>query len=103
MYISHVALATLTVFAASTTAQDVDYNDLPTQCQSACAPVVTLTQQCDQQHHDDDNGQLQCVCSTNNANTTIPLCEACYAMYDPDGHDNGESCFTSSTVMPGLS
>lgn len=69
--------------------QDVDYDDLPTQCQGVCGPIVNLTQRCDQSTNNDLD-QLNCVCSTNNVNVTLPVCEACYAMFGSDGHDNGK-------------
>lgn len=99
MHLLHTTLAGLAALAIHASAQDVDYNDLPSQCQSACAPVVSLTQQCDQQYNDDDDaGQLQCVCSAQNATMVIPLCEACYAMYDSDGHDNGKLILWQETL-----
>lgn len=69
-------------------AQDVDYDDLPSQCTAVCDPVVRLTQQCDQDNSGAD--QLQCVCGAMNATVQLPACEACFAMYDSDGHDNGK-------------
>ncbi|EON66533.1 hypothetical protein W97_05778 [Coniosporium apollinis CBS 100218] len=93
MYIPDAAILVLTALTVRIAAQDVDYNDLPSQCQSVCAPVVELTQRCDQQHSSDDAGQLNCVCAANNATAVIPVCEACYAMFDPDGHDNGKLAF----------
>jgi hypothetical protein len=81
-------IAVFLAFTSLTIAQDVDYDDLPSQCTQVCDPVVRLTQQCDQGKNDAD--QLQCVCSAMNATMQIPACEACFAMFDSDGHDNGE-------------
>ncbi len=52
--------------------------------------VITLTQTCDRQNDDNDNGYINCVCSSTNAASEIPACEACVANFDRnDGHDNG--------------
>ncbi|KAJ9144515.1 hypothetical protein NKR23_g5927 [Pleurostoma richardsiae] len=70
-------------------AQDIDSNDVPRECRSVCDPVTRLTRTCDRQNDDDDSGYINCVCSADNAQTAIPLCEACVAVYDTnDGHDN---------------
>ncbi|KAF2107496.1 hypothetical protein BDV96DRAFT_506104 [Lophiotrema nucula] len=65
-------------------AQDIDDNDVPQQCRAVCASIVTLTQNCD----DQNNNFINCVCSTSGADTQLPLCEACVAQFDNDGHDN---------------
>ncbi|CZT25280.1 uncharacterized protein RCC_11008 [Ramularia collo-cygni] len=80
------AFALVFAFTSLAFAQDVDYNDLPSQCTQVCDPVVRLTQQCDQGRSDAD--QLSCVCQATNAAALLPACEACYAMFDSDGHDN---------------
>lgn len=80
-------LLTLTTYTVL--AQDVESNDVPTQCSAVCAPVVSLTAQCDRTT-DNDSDERNCLCNGQNAASIIPACEACYAMYDNDGHDNGE-------------
>lgn len=82
------AIALICAFTSLALAQDVDYDDLPSQCTSVCDPVVQLTQQCDDGRSDAD--QLSCVCQATNATALLPACEACYAMFDSDGHDNGK-------------
>jgi hypothetical protein len=90
--ISFLALGSIFV-----TAQDIDNNDVPSECRSVCASVVSLTTTCDAQNDDDDSGYINCVCSGPNATTEIPACEACVANYDTnDGHDNGIAFTTDS-------
>lgn len=85
--VSSKAIATLFAISSLASAQDVDYDDIPSQCTQVCDPIVRLTQQCDNGRSDAD--QLSCVCQANNATVQLPACEACFAMFDPDGHDNG--------------
>ncbi|EPE28592.1 hypothetical protein GLAREA_09713 [Glarea lozoyensis ATCC 20868] len=95
-------LALLSGYAA---AQDIDDNDVPTECRAVCQVVTQLTQQCDTQNNDIDSGYINCVCSYNNAASLIPACEACIANYDTnDGHDNDvndliRSCSFTTTVF----
>ncbi|KAL0264462.1 hypothetical protein SLS55_000412 [Diplodia seriata] len=53
--------------------------------------TVDLTTQCDRQTEDDDQGYINCVCSTTNASSFIPECEACIAANDEadNGKNNG--------------
>ncbi|KAF2721255.1 hypothetical protein K431DRAFT_75389 [Polychaeton citri CBS 116435] len=93
------------VIAGIVHAQDIDNNDVPTQCRSLCDPVVQLTQQCDSQNNDDDSGYINCVCNGQNASSIVPTCEACVAVYDEsdnDVYDIVTSCsFTSATFTSG--
>ncbi|KAF2181688.1 hypothetical protein K469DRAFT_752581 [Zopfia rhizophila CBS 207.26] len=74
--------------SALSLAQDVDNNDIPSQCTAVCSDVVSLSRTCDQQNDDNDTGYRNCVCNANNANTQIPLCEACVSQFDNDRNDN---------------
>ena len=89
--------------------QDIDNNDIPSQCSSVCSGLVQLTQTCDNsisklffsefndvdganRNPDDDNNDrlyLNCVCNATGVSTQLPLCEACVATYDDDGRDTG--------------
>ncbi|KAL1636684.1 hypothetical protein SLS58_009671 [Diplodia intermedia] len=81
------ALALLSAIAAIGSAQDIELNDVPNACRSVCQSTVDLTTQCDRQTEDDDQGYLSCVCSTTNASSFIPECEACVAANDEADND----------------
>ncbi|KKY24695.1 putative gpi anchored protein [Diplodia seriata] len=81
------ALALLSAIAAIGSAQDIDNNDVPNACRSVCQSTVDLTTQCDRQTEDDDQGYINCVCSTTNASSFIPECEACIAANDEADND----------------
>jgi hypothetical protein len=74
--------------AASIVAQDVDSSDIPSQCKSACAPVVSLTSTCDKSNND-DAAERRCICNDHRASRDIPNCAACLDKYSKDGQDNG--------------
>lgn len=75
--------------AASVLAQDIDSNDVPSQCTDACASVVSLTARCDKSTNDDDSAERKCVCDDPNASKSVPNCAACLDKYSKDGKDNG--------------
>lgn len=81
------ALALLAALVAVGSTQDIDNNDVPNVCRSVCQTTVDLTTQCDRQNDDDDSGFISCVCSTSNANSFIPECEACVAANDEADND----------------
>ncbi|KAH7116978.1 hypothetical protein B0J11DRAFT_106087 [Dendryphion nanum] len=87
-------------------AQDVDNDDIPVQCTAVCSAVVALSRTCDAQNNDNDPAYLNCVCNTVNANSIIPLCEACVSQFDSDRSDNDvndlvRSCsFTTTSFNP---
>ncbi|KAB8072602.1 hypothetical protein BDV29DRAFT_158379 [Aspergillus leporis] len=87
MHLSQSVLCTL-LLAFITTGADIDANDVPSQCQQVCAPVVSLTASCDRNTNDDDRQEIDCICKDSKAPTSIPLCEACIAQNSRDGHDN---------------
>lgn len=78
------------MLASHVVAGDVDPNDLPSQCQEVCAPVVSLTASCDKKTSEDDTAELKCICKDPRAAKSIPMCDACIAKYSRDGRDNGE-------------
>ncbi|KAL1799630.1 hypothetical protein ACET3X_003667 [Alternaria dauci] len=97
-------LAIVFALSAIGLAQDVDNDDIPTQCRDVCASVVTLTRDCDNRNND-DLAERQCVCSAQNANTIIPLCAACVIQnggeLDNDVSDVVRDCsFTSTSYNP---
>lgn len=76
-------------FTSYVVAGDVDANDLPSQCQDVCAPVVSLTSSCDKKTNDDDTAELNCICKDSRAAKSLPDCDACISKYSKDGRDNG--------------
>ncbi|KAL4988920.1 hypothetical protein BDW68DRAFT_176420 [Aspergillus falconensis] len=82
--ISSLILAGNVAFGA-----DLDRDDVPSDCHSACDPLVSISQQCDRQN-DNDEAEARCICEADNATSLIPQCEACIAEYsnDSDPHDN---------------
>lgn len=90
------SLAAVSLLALGAVAQDIDRNDYPSQCASVCDPVSDSTAQCDQSTGDNDQDYINCVCGITNAATIIPSCEACYANFSKDGHDNG----TNTSIPP---
>ncbi|KAL4787054.1 hypothetical protein BJX76DRAFT_354664 [Aspergillus varians] len=106
---------------------DIDQEDVPNPCLPACQPVVSIARQCDMDNHD-DVAEMDCICNSDQANTRVPLCEACIAQYrsdhpgdsnygdnntssngpinphDNDAHDILSSCgFDTTTYVPGPS
>lgn len=92
MHYSKTIPALCLAFATLGYTQDVDSDDIPSQCRSVCDPIVSLTERCDREDNGDGDRRLNCVCTGPDASSQIPLCAACYAQYDPnDGNDNGMS------------
>lgn len=95
-------LALIFALSAIGLAQDIDANDVPGQCTSVCASLVTLTRDCDNSTND-DAAELNCLCNATNASTLIPLCAACISQNgdrDNDAVDILTSCsFTATTYV----
>ncbi|EKG13947.1 hypothetical protein MPH_08946 [Macrophomina phaseolina MS6] len=81
------AFAVFAALAAIGATQDIDNNDVPSVCRSVCQSTVDLTTQCDRQNDDNDTGFINCVCSSSNASSFIPECEACVAANDEADND----------------
>ena len=77
--------------AAAVAAQEVDNNDVPMECRAVCSSIVSVAQQCDNQHRDDDRAELNCICSASGINTQLPLCEACVAQFDRDDDNDRDN------------
>ena len=93
--LSTTALALLA--AAPILAQDVDNDDIPTQCATVCSNIATVSEQCDRAFNSDKD-ESQCMCQAEGAQQVIPLCGACLAYVeqqedpnDDDSDDNGKS------------
>lgn len=84
-----VSLVSFTLLASNVIAGDIDANDVPSQCQDVCAPVVSLTSMCDKKTSDDDTDEINCVCKDPRAAKNLPICDACITKYSKDGSDNG--------------
>ncbi|KAL4740546.1 hypothetical protein BDV11DRAFT_185096 [Aspergillus similis] len=94
LIISSLILAGNVAFGA-----DLDQNDVPSDCHSACDTLISISQQCDNQT-DDDAAEARCICGANDASSIIPQCEACIAQYrsgNPPDNDNGNVDNTNGT------
>lgn len=86
-------------------AQDVDRDDVPRQCDSVCANIVAVSDQCDRQFSR-DRDELDCMCRAENAQQVVPLCAACIDFYDTDNdndndvEDNGKPAPQPETKTP---
>jgi hypothetical protein len=83
-------LSLIAALAATVAAQEIDQNDIPQQCTSVCAQVVTIARDCDRQNNNNDAGELNCICQAQNANTLFPTCEACVAQFDNNDNDDDD-------------
>lgn len=80
-------IAFVFALAAVGFAAEIDNNDIPQQCRSVCADVVSLAQECDRTNNDNDRNELNCICS-GTAASQIPICEACVRQFDDDTDDD---------------
>lgn len=71
---------------ATVYAQEVENEDVPSQCRAVCANTLAISDRC---NSGDDDVELNCICSANNASSDIPNCEACVAQFDES--DNSKS------------
>jgi hypothetical protein len=110
-------LALLATALLAVHAQDIQLNELPSQCRSVCRAATSVSVRCDHlgdnsrrlkrqlkrqddNDNDDDNDDnddnndgdeadwIDCVCNSSDASNVFPNCEACVAQFDED--DNGE-------------
>lgn len=96
LYLSALLLAS---FASLAAAAEIDSDDVPSQCQEVCAPVVSLTASCDARYDDDDRGEKNCICSDSTSATNIPLCASCISQFSHDRDDNGR-LFSFHLISP---
>jgi hypothetical protein len=68
-------------------AQDIEHDDIPTQCTVVCSNLVTVSEDCDR-IYSNDTAEQACMCSATNAREVLPLCAACVSMYDTDDDDD---------------
>ncbi|KAL4961003.1 putative GPI anchored protein [Aspergillus stella-maris] len=95
-----LALTTFILSGKLAIAAELDPDDVPHPCHSACDPVVSIAQECDRRNDNDTSG-MDCICGSDQADTQIPRCEACIAQYrtdhpqdednDGDDDDDGDS------------
>lgn len=82
-----LALGGLVLAGNVAIASKLEHDDVPSRCWDACGSVVNISQQCDNQH-DEDNAELQCICNWSQAQTQVPLCAACISQYGNGDNDN---------------
>ncbi|KAL4956531.1 hypothetical protein BDW69DRAFT_81851 [Aspergillus filifer] len=86
---------------------ELDPDDVPQPCHSACDPVVSIAQECDRRN-DNDTSEIHCICGSDQADTRIPRCEACIAQYrtdhpqdeDHDGDDDDDGANDNDDADP---
>ncbi|KAL2846665.1 hypothetical protein BJY01DRAFT_173865 [Aspergillus pseudoustus] len=64
-------------------AAELDREDVPDMCRTACELVVSAAARCDRQN-DNDTAEMDCICRSDQADTRVPNCEACIAQYRTD-------------------
>lgn len=88
----------------------LDDDDIPTQCQAVCRPVLDLGRACEvdddviRDDRTEDLLEAQCVCTNSSFNISqyAPLCASCMDQNVRDRDDlDGESTFRQSTVFTG--
>lgn len=82
-----LALGGLVLAGNVAIASKLEHDDVPSRCWDACGSVVNISQQCDDQH-DEDDAEVQCICNWSQAQTQVPLCAACISQYGNNDNDN---------------
>lgn len=88
---------TLALAIASVRSQAIDTEDVPSTCQSACAPVIAASDACEELEGDEDASDWVCVCAAQGMSTAVPECLSCVQSApasgeDDDEDDGGEHC-----------
>ena len=86
-FLSFTALAVIAT--APILAQDVDNNDIPTQCATVCSNLATVFNDCNRAFND-DRDERNCVCQAANAEAVIPLCAACVSSVSNSNDDDDD-------------
>lgn len=77
----------------SASAQAIDTEDVPSTCQSACAPVIAVSNACEELESDEDASDWVCVCAGQGMSIAVPECLACVQsaplIGDDDDDDGG--------------
>lgn len=89
MHTKTLLFATLAV-TARILAQEIENEDVPSQCRDICANTLAVSDRC---NSGDDDVELNCICTSPSAMSDIPNCEACVAEYDES--DNSMSSLRS--------
>lgn len=109
-------LSTLALALASRAlAQGLDTDDIAPNCASQCSAIVTTSDACERQYDDtpnEDQNELDCICSANGMSSAIPECEACQRQYyaQDDDYDDirellrrcGFSSISAGMTMTGM-
>lgn len=96
------ALLALAFASGLAFAQDIDQDDYPAECSDSCGPVADASDRCDRQFNDDDEGELNCLCTTANMETLVPQCWSCAQQYQnsDDEDDASDGKLTKLTYFP---
>lgn len=71
-------------------AQDIENDDIPTQCAVVCSNIVAVSADCDRAF-ERDSDELACMCQAEGAEQVVPICAACIEFYDSDNDDNNDN------------
>jgi hypothetical protein len=80
-------LATTHVFAQDF--DDLDNDDIPSQCSLVCSNIVDVSNTCDRAF-DNDRAELNCFCMAENAATVVPLCASCVSSVRNEQNDDDD-------------
>jgi hypothetical protein len=87
MYSKALVVFSFAVGLAS--AQSFDIDDYPSECSNSCGAIATTSNTCDQQFDNDDQ-KLNCICTSDNIQSSLFNCLSCvepYRNYDNDYDD----------------
>ncbi|KAH7053295.1 hypothetical protein B0J12DRAFT_698500 [Macrophomina phaseolina] len=90
------------ILAGTTSAQTVEWTDVPNICRPACAYTINLSQGCS---HNTNEAYLDCTCKKTQSPTWVPNCEACVATFwdsDNDVKSLREACSFTATTWTGV-
>lgn len=87
---SSVFLLILALGISAAHSQAIDIEDVPASCQSACAPVIAVSDACDELDGDEDASDWVCVCAGQGMSTAVPECLACVQSAPMSGDDDDD-------------
>lgn len=94
-------LLTLALVVAHVTAQAIDTEDVPSTCQSVCAPVIAASDACEElEDEDEDASEWVCVCASQGMSTAMPECLSCVQSAGTNGSDDDDDDEGSKRVVP---
>ncbi|EOA89330.1 hypothetical protein ACJQWK_09461 [Exserohilum turcicum] len=86
-------VAFVSALAALAAAQDTSFNTdkVPSACKDTCSKVGDITKTCKNDHNNDASAALKCICTSTDANSIIPDCEACIRSHNDNKTDGNDA------------